>query len=147
MIGFTSQKKKPYQSLVSHRELIETSDAFFVFFPLGLLLTFSSVCIFWYEARCDHTLQPFFQASQVPLPTGRLSQKTHRSLIIFEISCQMWVKLANKFRNFEKVEQRVELHGLMGQALSIRKAHCKEVFVRGFCMWYKNAERQRFLIS
>lgn len=44
----------------------------------------------------------------------------------------MWVKLANEFKNFEKVEQRGELHGLIAQALFIRKARCKEVFVRVF---------------
>lgn len=44
----------------------------------------------------------------------------------------MWVKLANELKNFKEVEQRGKLHGLIALALFIRKAHCKEVFVRVF---------------
>jgi len=44
----------------------------------------------------------------------------------------MWVKLANEFKNFSKVEERGELHGLNRQALFTRTAGCREVCVRVF---------------
>lgn len=78
-------------------------------FSLGVVLTFLQCVRFWAGARCDHTLQPFLQTHRGSAPTGRLLQKTHMSLISFEISCQMWVKLANEFKNFEKVEERGKL--------------------------------------